>query len=144
MVDDFFSFSIFQVYYLCRWIEVCKVALGNPSSSRHGETKSRRLYNIELLKDGIHPDIHLARAWLMKVTLLTIKDCWKQLQRGKACGIARGPTLTCPTPVTMSVELTWNSAESHADQIGNEKSYCKGKNDDWIIYPLNKQTQVQQ
>ena len=35
-------------------------------------------YNIELLKDGIHPDIHLARAWLMKVTLLTIKDCWKQ------------------------------------------------------------------
>jgi hypothetical protein len=30
------------------------------------------------LKDGIHPDIHLARAWLMKVTLLTIKDCWNQ------------------------------------------------------------------
>lgn len=55
-----------------------KTYAGNPSSSRHGETKSRRLYNIELLKDGIHPDIHLARAWLMKVTLLTIKDCWKQ------------------------------------------------------------------
>jgi hypothetical protein len=28
--------------------------------------------------------------------------------------------------------------------IGNEKSYCKGKNDDWIIYPSNRQTQVQQ
>lgn len=55
-----------------------KTYAGNPSSSRHGETKSRRIYNIELLKDGIHPDIHLARAWLMKVTLLTIKDCWKQ------------------------------------------------------------------
>jgi hypothetical protein len=26
-------------------------------------------------------------------------------------------------------------------EIGNEKSYCKGKNDDWIIYPSNKQTQ---
>jgi hypothetical protein len=38
------------------------------------------------------------------------------VQRGKTCGIARGPTLTCPTPVTMSVELTWNSAESHADR----------------------------
>lgn len=29
-------------------------------------------------------------------------------------------------------------------EIGNEKSYCKGKNDDWIIYPSNRQTQVQQ
>jgi hypothetical protein len=29
-------------------------------------------------------------------------------------------------------------------KIGNEKSYCKGKNDDWIIYPSNRQTQVQQ
>jgi hypothetical protein len=37
-----------------------KTYAGNPSSSRHGETKSKRLYNIELLKDGIHPDIHLA------------------------------------------------------------------------------------
>jgi hypothetical protein len=26
-----------------------KTYAGNPSSSRHGETKSRRLYNIELL-----------------------------------------------------------------------------------------------
>ena len=26
-------------------------------------------------------------------------------------------------------------------EIGNEKSYCKGKNDDWIIYPSNRQTQ---
>ena len=29
-------------------------------------------------------------------------------------------------------------------EIGNEKSYCKGKNYDWIIYPSNRQTQVQQ
>ena len=29
-------------------------------------------------------------------------------------------------------------------EIGNEKSYCKGKNDDWIIYPSNRQTQVKQ
>ena len=29
-------------------------------------------------------------------------------------------------------------------EIRNEKSYCKGKNDDWIIYPSNRQTQVQQ
>jgi hypothetical protein len=26
-------------------------------------------------------------------------------------------------------------------EIGNEKSYCKGKNDDWIIYPSNRPTQ---
>jgi hypothetical protein len=29
-------------------------------------------------------------------------------------------------------------------EIGNEKRYCKGKNDDWIICPSNKQTQVQE
>jgi hypothetical protein len=29
-----------------------KTYAGNLSSSRYGETKSRRLYNIELLKDG--------------------------------------------------------------------------------------------
>lgn len=49
---------------------------GKTESNRHGDTKSRRLYNITLLYDGIHPNYHLARAWLMKFTLQTIKDCW--------------------------------------------------------------------
>ncbi|CAC5401879.1 unnamed protein product [Mytilus coruscus] len=49
---------------------------GDTESKRHGDTESRRLYNISLLYDGIHPSYHLARAWLMKFTIQTIKDCW--------------------------------------------------------------------
>ena len=49
---------------------------GESSSSRHGKTKSRRLYNISLLQDGIHPSIHVAKAWLMKLTIQICRDCW--------------------------------------------------------------------
>ncbi|CAC5361739.1 unnamed protein product [Mytilus coruscus] len=38
------------------------------ASYRHGATKSRRLYNLCLLQDRIHPNIHLTKAWLMKLT----------------------------------------------------------------------------
>lgn len=57
---------------------------GEGESSRHaGDVKSRRLYNISLLYDGIHPNYHLARAWLMKFTLQTIKDCWITEKQGE-------------------------------------------------------------
>ncbi|CAG2233223.1 unnamed protein product [Mytilus edulis] len=57
---------------------------GEGESSRHaGDVKSRRLYNISLLYDGIHPNDHLARAWLMKFTLQTIKDCWITEKQGE-------------------------------------------------------------
>ncbi|VDI26429.1 Hypothetical predicted protein [Mytilus galloprovincialis] len=46
------------------------------TSNRHGATKSRRLYNLSLLQDGIHPNIHLTKAWLMKLTRQIARDFW--------------------------------------------------------------------
>ena len=53
---------------------------GSKQSDRHGKTKSRRLYNISLLFDGIHPIKQLAKAWLMKITIHLARDCWGSSQ----------------------------------------------------------------
>ncbi|VDI78569.1 Hypothetical predicted protein [Mytilus galloprovincialis] len=53
------------------------------TSNRHGETKSRRLYNLSLLQDGIHPNIHLTKAWLMKLTRQITRDCWAKDKEDK-------------------------------------------------------------
>ena len=49
---------------------------GTSHSCRQGNTKSRRLYNLSLLDDGIHPNIHLSKAWLRKLTNQISRDCW--------------------------------------------------------------------
>ena len=40
-------------------------------------TARRKYYNFELYADGVHPKQNLASAWLKKISVQAIRDCWK-------------------------------------------------------------------
>ena len=51
-------------------------------SRQHGKNSKtkqtpRDQYNYNLLKDGLHPGIHLSKVWLKKLELQIKKDCWE-------------------------------------------------------------------
>ena len=39
--------------------------------------KTKKYYNFNLYKDGIHPDTLLAKAWLKKISEQAKRDCWE-------------------------------------------------------------------
>jgi glutamate synthase domain-containing protein 3 len=47
--------------------------------AKNSKTKQtpRDQYNYNLLKDGLHPGIHLSKVWLKKLELQIRKDCWE-------------------------------------------------------------------
>lgn len=46
------------------------------TSKKESSRKAVDQYNFSLYKDGIHPDINLARVWLRKIAHKVKNDCW--------------------------------------------------------------------
>jgi len=58
-------------------------------------TARRKYYNFELYADGVHPKQNLASAWLKKISVQAMRDCWKiQHTRPKIRSEVHVPTKT--------------------------------------------------
>ena len=104
--------------------------------------------SIQALKNSLPKKVHWKREVNNK-----INNFWTQkLMEEASSKSSLNSNLTCLKPLPLISQYqesrNWKMFKcmelTPGTEIGNEKSYCKGKNDDWIIYPSNRPTQVQQ